>query len=159
MIMATMILALVATAAPAALPELPLKSCVLDEAATLRQETLALLQSLCVDLDRGGSGQLVVAVVTNLHGRHDLSDLALELFRHIQIGHLDRDDGVILLVRRSRSGCGAIRITVGYGLEGGITEEKLHGLIAESWRSELCSVDFDATLVRVAQQLSSMFRE
>jgi len=87
--MATMILALVATAAPAALPELPLKSCVLDEAATLRQETLALLQSLCVDLDRGGSGQLVVAVVTNLHGRHDLSDLALELFRHIQIGHLD----------------------------------------------------------------------
>src|SRR5438477_13017893 len=90
-------LLLAATPAPVALPELPRGRCVLDETGALRPSTLETLQRLCVGLDRTGKGQLLVAVVANLHGRYDIGDLALDLFREIRLGHRDRDDGVIVV--------------------------------------------------------------
>src|SRR5216684_1441412 len=111
-------LSIAASPAPP-LPELQRGRCVLDETHSIRPETLETLQRICVGVDRSGKGQLVVAVVADLHGRYDLADLALDLFRDIRLGHRDRDDGVIVVFQPGRPGRNCVRVTIGYGLEEG----------------------------------------
>jgi len=148
-----------AASAPPALPELPRGRCVLDETGSLRPSTLDTLQRLCVSLNRTGKGQLVVAVVANLHGRYDIGDLALDLFQHIQIGHRDRDDGVIVVFKPGPPGRNALRVTIGYGLEGGMTDERLKTLLDEVASPRLRQRDPDGALVALSERLSSMVLE
>jgi len=143
----------------APLPELPSKRCVLDETGSFSPETLERLQSICISLDQTHKGQLVVAIVSDLHGRNDIGDLAIDLFRHIQLGHRDRDDGVILVLWSNPRGNTAIRITVGYGLEKGMSEDKLRCLIDEVFRSRIRNRDIDGAAIELAERLSSMVIE
>src|SRR5438477_5354679 len=152
-------LLLAPTPAPQALPELPRGRCVLDETTSLRPSTLETLQRLCVRLDQTGKGQLVVAVVANLHGRYDIGDLALDLFRHIRLGHRDRDDGVIIVFKPGPPGKNAIRVTIGYGLEGGMTDERLRCLLEEVALPRLREGDRDGAVIALSERLSSMVLE
>lgn len=159
MILPVAFIAIVASASLSPLPELPIKRCVLDETGSLAPETLEKLQSICVSLDRIQKGQLVLVVVSDLHGRYDIGDLAVDLFRHIQLGHRDRDDGVIVLVKPGAPGKTALRITIGYGLEGGLTDERLHCLIDEVTLPRIRRGDLDGALIELAEKLSSMVLE
>jgi uncharacterized membrane protein YgcG len=141
------------------LPELPRGRCVLDETGSLRPSTLDTLQRLCAGLDRIGKGQLVVVVVANLHGRYDIGDLALDLFRQIRLGHRDRDDGVIVVLKYGPPGSNAIRVTIGYGLEGGMTDERLRSLLDEVAFPRLRQRDPDGALVALSERLSSTVLE
>jgi len=156
LVLAAALLLAAATPAPPALPELPRGRCVLDETGSLRPNTLDTLQRLCVSLNRTGKGQLVVAVVANLHGRYDIGDLALDLFRHIRLGHRDRDDGVIVVFKPGPPGSNAIRVTIGYGLEGGITDDSLRSLLDEVVFPRLRKRDQDGALIALSERLSSM---
>ena len=150
----------VAAANPAPpLPKLPRGRCVVDETGSLRPEALQTLQRICVGLDQTGKGQLVIAVVRSLHGRYDIADLALELFREIQLGHRDRDDGVIVVFRPGPPGSNTIRITIGYGLEGGMTDERLYSLLDEVAFPRIREKDPDGALIALSQWLVTMVVE
>src|SRR5438876_4769023 len=151
-------LLLAAKPAPGALPELRRGRCVLDETRSLRPSTLETLQHLCVGLDRTGKGQLVVAVVANLHGRYDIGDLALDMFRAIRLGHRDRDDGVIVVFKPGPPGSSAVRVTVGYGL-GGMTDERLRSLLGDLVFPRLKQGDPDDALIGLSEKLSLMVLE
>jgi len=156
----SVVLAVLLTAAasttPPALPELPRGRCVLDETGSLRRSTLEALQRLCVDLNRTGKGQLVVAVVSDLYGRYDIGDLALDLFRHIALGHLDRDDGVIVVLKPGPPGKNAIRVTIGYGLEGGMTDERLRCLLEEVALPRLREGDRDGAVIALSESRKAL---
>jgi uncharacterized protein len=64
------------------------------------------------------SNQVVVATVPDLQG-YDVERFAVDLLRAWKLGQADRNNGVLLLVAPNER---AVRIEVGYGLEGTLTD-------------------------------------
>jgi len=122
MIRALCLLGLFLLAGPLAAQEheLPaLTGRVVDRAELLDAQTEARLTSLLAGHEqRSGGEQLVVVTVPDLGGR-SIEAFGVELGRAWGIGQKGKDNGALLIVARDER---KIRIEVGYGLEGELTD-------------------------------------
>ena len=91
---------------------------VVDQANIVEPETRAVLAQKLADLEEKSGIQLVVATVTSLEGQ-DIEPYANELFRKWQLGEKNKNNGVLLLIAPNER---RVRIEVGYGLEGTLTD-------------------------------------
>ncbi len=111
------LLALLAT--PLAAQEFPaLTGRVVDAANIIPDATEAELNAKLEALETQSQRQLVVATVPDLQG-YDISDYGYRLGREWGIGDAERNDGALLLVAPNER---RVRIEVGYGLEGYLTD-------------------------------------
>lgn len=91
-----------------------------DFAGCLTAEDAAYMQSLGEALYNSTRAQVVVVTVDSLDGE-SIEDYAIGLGREWGIGDKDTDSGVLLLLS---AGDREVRIEVGYGLEGRLTDGK-----------------------------------
>jgi uncharacterized protein len=99
--------------------ELPaLTGRIVDNAGMLDSATRATLTRKLEDFEKKSSDQIVVATVPDLDG-DDIESYANRLFRAWGLGQAGEDNGVLLLVARDDR---KMRIEVGYGLEGSLTD-------------------------------------
>src|SRR5215468_4565738 len=91
---------------------------VVDQAQVLDAAARARIDGKLEQLESKTSTQLVVATLRSLQG-YDISDYGYRLGRYWGIGQKGKNNGVILLVAPSER---KVRIEVGYGLEGTITD-------------------------------------
>jgi uncharacterized protein len=107
-------------AAPlAAQPVFPeLTGRVVDNADLLTPETEAALSAKLEALEAQSQRQLVVVTVPDLQG-YDIADYGYQLGRAWGLGDAERNDGAVLLVAPNDR---KVRIEVGYGLEGYLTD-------------------------------------
>jgi uncharacterized protein len=91
---------------------------VVDEAGILDANTRAVLDRKLADLDARTTDQLVVATVKSLQSL-TIEDYGIQLARRWALGQKGRNNGVLLLVAPSER---KVRIEVGYGLEGELTD-------------------------------------
>ncbi|NQX95666.1 MAG: TPM domain-containing protein [Erythrobacter sp.] len=91
---------------------------VVDQADILPAETEAQLTARLAELETQSNRQLVVATVNSLEG-YDIADYGYRLGREWGIGQEGEDNGAILLVAPNER---RVRIEVGYGLEGYLTD-------------------------------------
>jgi uncharacterized protein len=96
----------------------PLSGRVVDQANIISAETRAALEPELADLETKSGIQLVVATVSSLEGQ-DIEPYANELFRTWKLGEKTKNNGVLLLVAPNER---RVRIEVGYGLEGTLTD-------------------------------------
>ena len=87
---------------------------VVDEAEILSEPVEAQLVELLAGHEQATGNQLVVVTLSSLRG-FDIADYGLRLGRAWGIGQEGKDNGVLLIVAPSER---AVRIEVGYGLEG-----------------------------------------
>ncbi|MDO9321931.1 MAG: TPM domain-containing protein, partial [Pseudomonas sp.] len=113
-------LLLVACAALAqAEPNFPaLSGRVVDQAGMLDAATSTRLTQELASHEQATGNQLVVVTLPNLQGL-PIEDFGYQLGRHWGIGQKGKDNGVLLLIARDER---KIRIEVGYGLEGTLTD-------------------------------------
>jgi uncharacterized protein len=105
--------------APALALELPaLSGRVVDEAGILESAARAALTDKLAALEAKTSDQLVVVTLRSLQGT-SIEDFGVELGRAWRIGQKDKDNGALLIVAPSER---KVRIEVGYGLEGELTD-------------------------------------
>ena len=91
---------------------------VVDDAALLSPQQKQALTDKLAALEQQSGRQLVVATLPDLQG-YDISDYGFQLGRAWGIGAKDRNDGALLIIApRERK----VRIEVGYGLEGIMTD-------------------------------------
>jgi uncharacterized protein len=110
---------LLALAAAAADPQFPaLSGSIVDEAHLLTTEQRAALSTSLASLEERSSDQVVVVTVPSLQG-YPVEDYANRLLRHWQIGQKGKNNGILLVVAPNDR---KVRIEVGYGLEGTITD-------------------------------------
>lgn len=103
----------------AAQPQFPeLTGRVVDQANILPPETEAQLTAQLAELETTTQRQLVVATVADLGG-YDIADYGYQLGRAWGLGDASRNDGALLLVAPNER---RVRIEVGYGLEGYLTD-------------------------------------
>lgn len=127
-----------AHAADALVPVPPLKALVTDLTSTLSTEQRAGLEArLRAFEDRKGS-QLAVLIVDTTQPEA-IEQYALRVAEQWKVGRRRVDDGAILLVAKTDR---AVRIEVGYGLEGVLNDATSKRIIAESIVPRLKQSDY-----------------
>ncbi len=118
--MRLLILAVLLLARPLwAAPEFPeLSGRVVDQAGLLTPAQVQSLTGSLAAAEQNTSNQVVVVTLSDLQG-YDIADYGYQLGRHWGIGSKDNDNGVLLIVAPNDR---KVRIEVGYGLEGSLTD-------------------------------------
>lgn len=128
------------TASPAAAKDVPyLSGRVVDEAGLLSAAARQRIEGELAALERETGDQVAVLIVPSLGGE-PLEEYSVRVAQTWKLGQKGKDNGVLLLVSRDDR---RLRIEVGYGLEGKLTDlqsrEILDGLIRPRFRQG----DFD----------------
>jgi len=100
---------------------------VVDNADLLSQEQEEKITSQLETLESITSDQLVVVTLKSLDG-YDIADYGYQLGRHWKIGQKEKDNGALLIVAPNER---KVRIEVGYGLEGILTDARSAGIIQD----------------------------
>lgn len=101
---------------------------VVDAANVLPPATEQALTTRLADLETRTGRQLVVATVPSLGG-YEIEEYATGLFRAWGLGQRARNDGVLLVVAPTER---RVRVEVGYGLEGVLTDALSGRIIQQS---------------------------
>ena len=144
----TVVVALLVAAAGAA--DLPaLTGRVVDDAHILSAVTRADLEGKLADLESKSGIQLVVATVPSLGG-DEIEPYANTLFRAWKIGEAKKNNGVLFLVAPHEH---RMRIEVGYGLEGTLTDATSSIIIANAATPRFKTGDFDGGVTRAVEDI------
>jgi uncharacterized protein len=91
---------------------------VVDDAGILDPSTKVALERKLAEFETKTTGQLVVVTLKSLQGS-SIEDYGYQLGRHWQIGQKEKNTGALLIVAPNER---KVRIEVGYGLEGTLTD-------------------------------------
>lgn len=133
-----------AAAALAAANFPPLTGRVVDQAKILSPIEVADLERKLADLEQKSGIQLVVATVPSLDGQ-EIEPYANQLFRAWKLGEAKKNNGVLLLIAPKER---RMRIEVGYGLEGTLTDAVSSLIIANAIAPRFRAGDFNGGVTR-----------
>lgn len=111
---------------------------IVDQAGVIPADKQAAITPKLVDLERKSGIQLVIATVRSLEGQA-IEPYANELFRTWKLGDAQKNNGVLLLVAPNER---KVRIEVGYGLEGTLTDALSKLVIVNSITPSFKAGDF-----------------
>ena len=98
---------------------------VIDEANLLSPAVKKDIDAILKKEENRTSNQIVVVILNSLNG-YTIEDYSYQLGRFWKIGQKDKNNGVLLVVSMEEK---KIRIEVGYGLEGALTDKIAHEII------------------------------
>lgn len=122
----------------------PLTGRVVDQAAVIPVATRDAIEAKLRDLEDKSGIQLVVATVKSLQGG-DIETFANQLFRTWKLGEAKKNNGVLLLVAPTER---KVRIEVGYGLEGTLTDALAQVIIASAMVPRFKTNDYPGGIER-----------
>ena len=125
---------------------------VVDDAGILDGETRAALTQKLAEFEAKTSDQLVVVTLKSLQGT-SIEDFGVELGRHWQIGQRDKNNGVLLIVAPNER---RVRIEVGYGLEGALTDAVSRLIIENGITPRFRAGDFAGGITRGVDDIISV---
>ncbi|WP_298195358.1 TPM domain-containing protein [Novosphingobium sp.] len=137
-------------AGPAAAQTFPkLTGRVVDEAHLLSPEQAAALDAKLAALETQSQRQMVIATIPDLEG-YEIEDYGYRLGRAWSIGDKQRNDGILLIVAPKEH---KVRIEVGYGLEGIITDALSSLIIQREVVSRFKANDYPGGIAAATDQL------
>jgi uncharacterized protein len=130
--------------AASAAPSFPaLTGRVVDNAGILSPEAQQKLTALSAEHEKQTGNQVVIATVKSTDG-YEIEQYANDLHRAWGLGLKGKDNGVLILVSTEPHG---IRINVGYGLEGELTDLQSKLIITNTITPAFKRGDFDGGLI------------
>ncbi len=123
-----------------------------DFAGVMKPETVQGLEGTLTSLKEKTGAEIAVVTVKTL-GNLDVSTYAVRLMKEWGIGSKELNDGVLLLVS---TGERKVRIEVGYGLEGAITDARSGLILREHIIPYLKDNDYDSGLNNGALALAQL---
>src|ERR1051326_5152238 len=122
----------------------PLTGRIVDQANIIAPATRSAIEPKLADLESKSGIQLVVATVSSLEG-DEIEPYANKLFRAWKLGEKTKNNGVLLLVAPKER---RVRIEVGYGLEGTLTDALTKIIIANAIAPRFKAGDFNGGVSR-----------
>ena len=132
----------------------PLTGRVVDEAGLLSPSDRATLTATLADLEAKTTNQLVVVTLKSLQGTA-IEDYGYQLGRNWRIGQKDKDSGVLLIVVPTER---KVRIEVGYGLEGTLTDAATKLIIENAILPAFRTGDFTGGIKNGVDQIVQLLR-
>src|SRR5215831_6413377 len=117
---------------------------IVDQANIIPAATRVDIEPKLADLETKSGIQLVVATVSSLQGE-EIEPYTNELFRTWKLGEKAKNNGVLLLVAPNEH---RVRVEVGYGLEGTLTDALSKIIIANAIAPRFKIGDFDGGVSR-----------
>jgi uncharacterized protein len=117
---------------------------VVDQAGVMSAESKSDIEAKSKTLEDKSGIQLVVATVKSLQGS-DIETYANQLFRFWKLGEAKKNNGVLLLVAPNER---KVRIEVGYGLEGTLTDALSSVIISSAIIPRFKTKDFSGGIER-----------
>ena len=117
---------------------------VVDQAGVISADSKTKIEAKLSDLEDKSGIQLVVATVKSLEGG-DIETYANQLFRTWKLGEAQKNNGVLLLVAPNEH---KVRIEVGYGLEGTLTDALSSVVISSAIIPRFKAGDFSGGIER-----------
>src|SRR6516164_4821527 len=117
---------------------------IVDQANVIPADTRSAIEQKLAELEDKSGIQLVVATVTSLDGQ-EIEPYANDLFRIWKLGEKTKNNGVLLLVAPKER---RVRIEVGYGLEGTLTDALSKVIISNAIAPRFKTGDFDGGVAR-----------
>jgi uncharacterized protein len=117
---------------------------IVDQANIIPADTRSAIEQKLTELETRSGIQLVVATVTSLEGQ-EIEPYANELFRSWKLGEKTKNNGVLLLVAPTER---RVRIEVGYGLEGTLTDALSKVIITNAIAPRFKTGDFGGGISR-----------
>lgn len=96
-----------------------------DFAGMLKPEERSALEQKLTAFEKSSSNEISVVTIPTLGG-DTVENFATKLFEEWKIGKAKKDNGILLLIARDER---ALRIEVGYGLEGALTDAQSYWII------------------------------
>jgi uncharacterized protein len=127
---------------------------VTDMPGTLREETIARLNSTIGEFERTNGAEMAVVVIRSLDGL-TIEEAAVKLFELWKIGKESKDNGLLLLWS---TGDRRVRVEVGYGLEGALPDGKVGAILDARVIPKFKSGEFDEGLLAGVDALLSAAR-
>lgn len=127
----------------------PLTGRVVDDAGVLSASTQSELTLMLADHERATGEQVVVVTLDSLQG-YTVEDYSYQLGRHWGIGQKGKNNGVLLIVAPKEH---KVRIEVGYGLEGELTDAISRTIIESYILPSFKRGDFNAGVVAGATSI------
>ena len=125
----------------AAEPKFPaLSGRVVDEAGVLSAATQNQLTAMLAQYERESGAQVVVVTLKALQG-YPIEDFGYQLGRHWGIGQKNKNTGAVLIIAPAEH---KVRIEVGYGLEGTLTDAVSRAIIERNIVPAFRRGDMDA---------------
>jgi len=100
---------------------------VTDQAGILSSDERSALESKLVSLKEQTGNEIAILTIQSLEGE-PIEDYAVEVFERWGVGQKEKDNGLLIVVARDDR---AVRIEVGYGLEGVINDATAGRIIRE----------------------------
>jgi len=122
----------------------PLTGRIVDQANVISAEARSTIEPKLADLEAKSGIQLVVATVASLEGQ-EIEPYANALFRTWKLGDKTQNNGVLLLVAPNER---RVRIEVGYGLEGTLTDALSKVIITNAIAPRFKTGDFNDGISR-----------
>ena len=122
----------------------PLTGRVVDQAGIMTAQSRDELEAKLKNLEDKSGIQVVVATVKSLEGS-DIETYANQLFRNWRLGEAKKNNGVLLLVAPNEH---KVRIEVGYGLEGTLTDALSSVIISSAMVPRFKANDFSGGIER-----------
>ena len=117
---------------------------VVDQANIIQPATRSAIEEKLAELEAKSGIQIAVATIGSLEGQ-DIEPYANELFRNWKLGEKTKNNGVLLLVAPNER---RVRIEVGYGLEGTLTDALSKVIIANAITPHFKAGDFSGGISR-----------
>jgi len=117
---------------------------IVDQANIISADARAAIEPKLSDLEAKSGIQFVVATVVSLEGQ-EIEPYANALFRTWRLGEKTKNNGVLLLVAPNER---RVRIEVGYGLEGTLTDALTKVIITNAITPRFKSGDFSGGISR-----------
>ena len=142
----------------AAAPEFPkLSGRVIDKAGMLGAAAEARLSDLLVGHERAGGNQVVVVTLADLQG-YTIETFGYQLGRQWALGQKGKDNGVLLIVAKKER---KVRIDVGYGLEGQLTDaisaNIIHAIVLPAFKRGRFEAGIEAGANAIVQALGGEY--
>jgi len=117
----------------------PLTGRVVDQAGILSPATRDRLNAMLIEHERATTNQVVVVTLASLQG-YTIENFGYQLGRHWGIGQKGKNNGVLLIIAPNER---KVRIEVGYGLEGILTDADSRVIIERDIKPAFKQGDYD----------------
>lgn len=125
-----------------------------DYANALSPATRQQLENVLAQLEKSDSTQIAVLIIPSLEGEN-LEDFSLQVVEQWQLGQKSLDNGALLLIAKDDR---KLRIEVGYGLEGVLTDLKSSRIIRNIITPQFRNGNFDQGVIDGVSAMTAVVR-
>ncbi len=122
---------------------------VIDEANLLSPEVKKDINNILKNEENKSSNQIVVVILNSLND-YSIEEFSYQLGRFWGIGQKDKNNGVLLVVSMKER---EIRIEVGYGLEGALTDKISHEIINYTIKPNFKASQYELGILKAVNEI------